>query len=108
MLPMVCYSRRPQSGQITCYFKRTYHVLPTLIQSTLDVLCQGWDSTVASRSGFCLISLVSPRHGNPRPWNENLRDEAHSQGVRCTQAEIALEQSGQILWVTFASECALT
>ncbi len=29
MLPMVCYSRRPQSGQITCYFKRTYHVLPT-------------------------------------------------------------------------------
>ena len=23
-------------------------------------------------------------------------------------AEIALEQSGQILWVTFASECALT
>src|SRR5207247_478291 len=39
---------------------------------TLDVLCQGWDSTVASRSGFCLISLVSPRQGNPRPWNENL------------------------------------
>src|SRR5438128_1528948 len=29
MLPMVCYSRRPQSGQINCYFKRTYHVLPT-------------------------------------------------------------------------------
>jgi len=28
--------------------------------------------------------------------------------VGCTQAEIALEQSGQILWVTFASECALT
>jgi len=25
-----------------------------------------------------------------------------------THAEIALEQSGQILWVIFASECALT
>jgi hypothetical protein len=28
---------------------------------------------VASRSGFCLISLVSPRQGNPRPCNEDLR-----------------------------------
>src|SRR6266567_7980094 len=36
MLPMVCYSRRPQSGQITCYFKRTYHVLPTLTEVNLD------------------------------------------------------------------------
>jgi len=27
MLAMVSYSRRPQSGQITCYLKRTYHVL---------------------------------------------------------------------------------
>src|SRR3989441_6228628 len=44
-------------------------------------LCQGWDSTVASRSGFCLISLVSPRHGSPRLWNENLRNEAHAQGT---------------------------
>jgi hypothetical protein len=32
---MVCYSRRPQSGQINCYFKRTYHVLPTLFHSML-------------------------------------------------------------------------
>src|ERR1035441_7090020 len=29
MLCMVSYSRRPQSGQITCYLNRTYHVLPT-------------------------------------------------------------------------------
>ncbi|SRR6266700_6545259 len=36
MLPMVCYSRRPQSGQITCYFKRTYHVLPTLNTIEID------------------------------------------------------------------------
>jgi hypothetical protein len=30
MLNMVSYSRRPLSGQITCYLNRTYHVLPTL------------------------------------------------------------------------------
>jgi hypothetical protein len=29
MLGMVAYSCRPQSGQITCYLNRTYHVLPT-------------------------------------------------------------------------------
>src|SRR5208337_1161978 len=29
MLGMVSYSRRLQSGQITCYLNRTYHVLPT-------------------------------------------------------------------------------
>ena len=27
---MVSYPRRPQSGHITCYLNRTYHVLPTL------------------------------------------------------------------------------
>jgi len=27
MLRMVSYSRRPLSGQITCYLNRTYHVL---------------------------------------------------------------------------------
>ena len=32
----------------------------------------------------------------------------HTPRVGGAQAEIALEQSGQILWVTFASECALT
>src|SRR5271165_848306 len=31
MLGMVSYSRRPQSGQITCYLNRTYHVLPTVL-----------------------------------------------------------------------------
>jgi len=29
MLRMVSYSRRPKSGQITCYLNRTYHVLTT-------------------------------------------------------------------------------
>jgi len=36
MLAMVSYSRRPQSGQITCYLKRTYHVLLTYILKWLD------------------------------------------------------------------------
>ena len=31
MLGMISYSRRPQSGQITCYLNRTYHVLPTAV-----------------------------------------------------------------------------
>src|SRR5438132_14214865 len=29
MLRMFSYSRRPKSGQITCYLNRTYHVLTT-------------------------------------------------------------------------------
>ena len=36
MLNMVSYSRRPLSGQITCYLNRTYHVLPTLMLSFLE------------------------------------------------------------------------
>jgi len=35
MLCMVSYSRRPQSGQITCYLNRTYHVLPTQLKVNL-------------------------------------------------------------------------
>ena len=33
---MVSYSRRPQSGQITCYLNRTYHVLLTHVLLTVD------------------------------------------------------------------------
>jgi hypothetical protein len=29
MLRMVSHPRRPQSGHITCYLNRTYHLLPT-------------------------------------------------------------------------------
>jgi len=29
MLRMVSHPRRPQSGHLTCYLNRTYHVLPT-------------------------------------------------------------------------------
>src|SRR5208283_4516446 len=36
MLGMVAYSRRPQSGQITCYLNRTYHVLLTATHIFLD------------------------------------------------------------------------
>ena len=36
---MVSYSRRPQSGQITCYLNRTYHVLLTTTGDKGDNLC---------------------------------------------------------------------
>ena len=35
---MVAYSRRPQSGHITCYFNRTFDVLPTLGEICLDTI----------------------------------------------------------------------
>jgi hypothetical protein len=38
---MVSHSRRPQSGQTTCYLNRTYHVLPTLLQKKLASHRQG-------------------------------------------------------------------
>jgi len=36
---MVSYLRRLQSGQITCYLNRTYHVLTTIFQILLDKSC---------------------------------------------------------------------
>src|SRR5204863_10039449 len=33
MLLMVSHPHRPQSGHITCYLNRTYHVLPTIAGS---------------------------------------------------------------------------
>jgi hypothetical protein len=36
MLSMVSYSRRPQSGQFTCYLNRTDHVLPTRALDRVD------------------------------------------------------------------------
>ena len=43
----------------------------------LDVLCQGWDFTVASRSGFCLISLVSPPSAMPGIDNQDSAQAEH-------------------------------
>src|SRR5438309_10799555 len=41
MLRMVSYPHRPQSGHITCYLNRTYHVLPTAFLICLDLCsCQ--------------------------------------------------------------------
>jgi len=40
MLRMLSYFRRPQSGQITCYLYRTYHVLLTSDCQGLDNLGQ--------------------------------------------------------------------
>jgi len=38
MLRMVSYSHRAKSGQITCYLNRTYHVLTTRFNFSLDAL----------------------------------------------------------------------
>ena len=51
MLAMVSYSRRPQSGQITCYLNRTYHVLPTQDRSSLDI----WEGEA---DNFCLFRFA--------------------------------------------------
>jgi adenylate kinase len=40
---MVSYPRRPQSGHITCYLNRTYHVLPTVRERSHCLLhCGGF------------------------------------------------------------------
>src|SRR5579859_261337 len=44
MLRMVSYPRRPQSGHITCYLNRTYHVLPTRPVPTLDDARGAWQN----------------------------------------------------------------
>ena len=36
-LTMVAYSHRPQSGHLTCYLDRTYHLLPTCSWCTLVI-----------------------------------------------------------------------
>src|SRR5580765_5458539 len=44
MLCMVSYPRRPQSGHITCYLNRTYHVLPTVAVGELARSLHNWYS----------------------------------------------------------------
>src|SRR5579871_6760430 len=56
MLRMVSYRRRPQSGHITCYLNRTYHVLPTTADS-------GVDRSTASR----VLELQGKLRRNHRP-----------------------------------------
>jgi hypothetical protein len=47
---MVSYSRRPQSGQITCYLNRTYHVL--LTPSNLEAVHELTGSSVSGMFTF--------------------------------------------------------
>ena len=50
MLAMVSYSRRPQSGQITCYLNRTYHVLLTRPDPPFDRTLPGYLTTPTSEN----------------------------------------------------------
>jgi len=45
---MVSYSRRPQSGQLTCYLNRTYHVLTTLEKPRVDSRTERADNVLFS------------------------------------------------------------
>jgi len=42
MLRMVSYPHRPQSGHITCYLNRTYHVLPTQTEVEVEDRILDW------------------------------------------------------------------
>jgi len=57
MLRMVSYSRRPQSGQITCYLNRTYHVLLT-----------GKDFDLHNRVNAAIMTQF-PAYGVFRGWS---------------------------------------
>jgi len=58
MLRMVSYPRRPQSGHITCYLNRTYHVLPTPSASAVDREFPSEDTLLES-SAIRLTFIVS-------------------------------------------------
>src|SRR5260370_5652481 len=53
MLPMVSYPTRLQSGQITCYLNRTYHVLPTNEPVTVDRIAFFNESVCCVYPGCC-------------------------------------------------------
>jgi hypothetical protein len=69
MLRMVSYPHRPQSGHIMCYLNRTYHVLPTLLDHTLDV---GRRFLYDFKNKFAQTLI---RTGEPEFHAEWLRDE---------------------------------
>ena len=52
---MVSYSHRPQSGQITCYLNRTYHVLPTMLLGA----CSGGNplGCIVAKPRKCLLRI---------------------------------------------------
>jgi hypothetical protein len=70
MLRMVSYPHRPLSGHITCYFNRTYHVLPTLNFAEVDSAereAQTWLdshklSVAAERQHMLDVSAITHTH----------------------------------------------
>ncbi len=60
MLRMVAYSRRPPSGQITCYLDRTYHVLTTE-KSCGDAKLSRVAGFRSCEVGFCVLSICQFR-----------------------------------------------
>src|ERR1700674_1530951 len=77
---MLSYPRRPQSGQITCYLNRTYHVLTTMGQphsvkscknrlvrppkeSNRVYICSGFHASQSGRCGDVGIPVRSHSSG---------------------------------------------
>src|SRR5437660_12885361 len=76
MLRMVSYPHRPQSGHITCYLNRTYHVLPTRIHNPFDRACR---AVLLSPALFGLVEGLRLSIG---PFN---RSNGHTRGpTACT------------------------
>ncbi len=57
---MVSYPRRLQSGHFTCYLIRTYHVLTTLCQISIDKRCALVYLTIRIHEGQKLRGLLIP------------------------------------------------
>jgi len=63
MLRMVSHPRRPQSGHLTCYLNRTYHVLPTKQRRLLD-------APIGERDNGVHVSPARSRPATP-PFGQN-------------------------------------
>src|ERR1019366_10544431 len=92
MPSMLSYPRRLQSGHITCYLNRTYHVLTTLDQWHHDTLAIRWytaflnveveHSPSRADDGLC-------RDGTARFRSSHRRDCAASEGRRSARSHFA-------------------
>src|SRR5579864_4076274 len=72
MLCMVSYPYRSQSGHITCYLNRTYHVLPTSNATHVDNFPFGRQTTAFAGNRFWRAPAAAP-HAQWlfRPYNRS-------------------------------------
>jgi hypothetical protein len=73
MLRMVSYPHRPQSGHITGYLNRTYHVLPTPPILLVDTSGDGEYDSLASNEQQILWHVGAPLEGSRRANHHGLQ-----------------------------------